>query len=245
VSVRVPVEPGAGFIKVDAHPLGLGQRGRPQIDVDVIRDDGDVEAIATQAVAAHLRQEFRERSAGRRGGPRAQVGDHLGADLQPLGAQKILQEEHVALIGPVDPGRRFDAVAQAELRRVGLSRGAAPGPLGLVKMEAVRLTGGEFKEPLFCLALDPLRRRPAQDEVIRRVECADGFPCCGPVVKPDRRRLVVELHHLRVMLHLQDGGQFIAVALELNGPPHLAAGITAADIPRRAADGTDRRRGSA
>jgi hypothetical protein len=71
----------------------------------LIRDDGDVDAVVAQAVPACFRQEFRKRSAGRRGGSRAQVVDHLWADFQPLGAQKIFQEEHVALIDPVNPGR--------------------------------------------------------------------------------------------------------------------------------------------
>jgi len=70
---------------------------------------------------------------------------------------------------------------------------------------------------------------------------ADLLAVLCPVGELDSGRLVIELKGVGVMLFLVDAGQFVAVALGLDGDSHLPAGVANNDIAGSASNAAGRR----
>src|SRR5262249_58004401 len=87
---------------------------------------------------------------------------------------------------------------------------------------------GQAVEVFFHLAFFPPRRSLTNDEEIRRMQNAKLLSSRALIFKLDGRRLIVKLNHVRGVFQFLNAGQFILVALELNGDAHLAAGVTTA-----------------
>jgi len=83
--------------------------------------------------------------------------------------------------------------------------------------KALRALLGQGREIALCLAFHPARRCSPQNEIVRGVQHVKPPTILRHVLQRDGRlRLVIELQAIGIVLILENSGEFVGVALELD-----------------------------
>ncbi len=136
----------------------------------------------------------------------------------------------MAPVHRVDVPRRAEVVPQPERAGVLLSRWPVPGaiarllaPCGAPCSQAEEIVLGLAFDPAGCLATPP--------EKIGGVPHAQSPPvlCLGLQPQP-WLGLIIELQTIRIVLLLEHSGEFVGVALELDGHAHLATRVATSHV---------------
>src|SRR5271157_210437 len=222
--------------KADA--LWMNQRCRSEVGLNDSRRNEHVDVIPRrQSIGASEKVAQRDSWSGR------DEGEHgfssLLVDRRRLCPKVVFQELDVPLVGPVNLARRPKTIIEAQRAGFGFARRATPCTLTIGAI-AIRVVLGQLDQIFFGLPFFPTSLGRTNDKEVRCVDDSQALSVCALVAELQWWRLVVVLQNVRVVLHLANGGQFHSVALELDGYPHLAAGISAAYVRSASMDSTCR-----
>ena len=118
-------------------------------------------------------------------------------------------------------------------------------PLAITLLRAKGSFGGSLAELVLWFPFLPACLISAQDEEVRRMKRGGLAPRAGLVTELEgRSRLIVELHHSRVIFHQGDRAQF-DLTLEWDGDAHLAGRKEARHIKSARLRSAGRRRKAA
>src|SRR6266571_5253743 len=148
----------------------------------------------------------------------------------PIAAPVIFKKEHVPLIDPVDLSGGAHAVGQAENGGVLLGRRATPLTVCPTHVP-MRAANGEPLQVFLHFTLFPAGAVGVQNKEVWGMTDPKSAAVLAQVGQLDRRRLVPELQDGFAVLIFENRRQLIPMTFKLDGAPHLAAPVTAADIP--------------
>src|SRR5947208_4337526 len=157
-------------------------------------------------------------------------GPCLPMHWHPIVVPVIFKKEEVPLIDPVDLSGGAHAVGQAENGRVLLCRRAMPLTVCPTPVP-MRVANGEALQVCLHFTLFPAGAVGVQNKEVRGMADLKSATVLAQVGQLDRWRLVPELQDGLAMLIFENRRQLIPMTFKLDRAPHLAARVTAADIP--------------
>src|SRR6266700_1932361 len=217
--------------------LGVGQRRLGEVNIHLLSRNAKVEVIG--ASRSQTFEHFPKGQTRLFHDKQTQRLYHLGSHRETRSPKVVFQKAEIALIDPIDLGRRLKTIEEMKRLGIFLARRTPPSSINIA-LVAMRHLFCQLNQVVFHFTLNPSTTVFANDKEVWRVQNTHWLSFFARVHQLDRPRLVVKLQDGWVMLKLINGRKFPSMALKLNSTSHFLTGIatthiasTTLDQPRR------------